>query len=213
MRMQMKLAIGGAITAFVLLVGTAGIVLAQSQTPQGQTPQGQNPSQDPYGNMWQYCTGGPTNGGAGMSMGGYDLLKIADLLKTTPQDITTQRQAGKSLVQIATAKGVSEDELINAIVDPVKERLNLQVKYNYLTQQQADAYLSQFRDRVKTAINDTTPLLNGENGWSGMMGGGMMGNGAFGGMMGGGVTGGGGMMGNGAFGGMMGSGMMGGYTF
>lgn len=210
MGMRMKLTIGAAITAVVLVAGTAGIVLAQTPqgapTPPEQAPQGQSPNQGPSGDMWQYCTGGGANGGAGM-MGGYNLLTVAELLKTTPQDITTQRQAGKSLVQIAAAKGVTEDQLINAIVDPVKERLQLQVKYNYLTQPQADTYLSQYQASVKTAVNDTTPPSNGANGWGGMMGGGMMGNGGQGGMMG--NNGFGGMMGNGTLGG---GGMMGGWN-
>lgn len=144
-------------------------------------------------------------GGFGM-MGGYELGRVAKLLGVTTSDIVTQLRQGKTLVEIATGKA-TEQELIDLLIAPNADQLKLRVKYEYITQEQADYLLGQAIERTKTAIN--TSWSTGSNGQGGFWGpmhggfGGMMGGlggmmGVFGGMMGGfgGPTGGfGGMMG------------------
>ncbi len=44
---------------------------------------------------------------------------VLDLLKINAQDLLAQRQAGKSLLDIATAKGVSEQQLTDALLQPI----------------------------------------------------------------------------------------------
>jgi len=129
------------------------------------------------------------------------LQRVATLLGATPADLTAQLQQGKTLAALAQAKGVAEQTLADMILQPFKDRLALQVKYGYLTQEQADALLQAQQARVKDLIT-ATPGTNAENGFGGCHGSGW---GGPGGMMGTGMTGfgGQGMMGTG------GSGMMG----
>lgn len=156
--------------------------------------------------------------GYGM-MGGYNIDRMAKLLGMTDADLVNQLQQGKTLVQIAQDKGVTEQQLIDTLTAPYKDELQLRVKYQYLTQQQADSLLQQMTDRVKTAINTAWNANNGGYGYGPGYGcggagfGGMMGG--FGGMMGGfgrfgGPTGGTVNPSNGSFGGF-GRGMMGGF--
>ncbi len=149
------------------------------------------------------------------------LQRVATTLGTTSEDIVAQLQKGKTLLQIAQAGNVTEQALTDTLLQPTRDQLSLQVKYGYLTQDQADARLQYEQRRINDLIN-VAPGSNGSNGYGpygGMMGssGGMMGSGGrggFGGMM----NGFGGMM-NGlgefmnGFGSMMGSfgGMMGGF--
>ena len=145
------------------------------------------------------------------------LQRVANLLGTTPVEVTTQLQGGKTLAQLAQAKEVTEQALTDTILQPVKDQLALQVKYGYLTQEEADARLQYEQTRTRELINTgfTSSPEDGYGPWQGRgFGGpgGMMGG--FGGMM----RGLGGMMGGfgdmmGGFGGMMGGfgGMMGGF--
>ncbi len=138
---------------------------------------------------------------------------VAKLLGMTPQEIEAQLEQGKSLVEIASAKGVTEDALVAAIFTPMKEFMQQQVTAGNWTQQQLDAHLKLAEQHVRQLVNAKGVSGNAGCGGAGMMGGtgGMMGN--YGGMMGGGWNRGsanqggffgrGGMMGGG-YGGMMG---------
>jgi hypothetical protein len=121
--------------------------------------------QDGYGMM-----------GAGATMGD-DLEK---LLGIDHADIHAAHVSGKSLVDIAAEKGVSEDKLIQTILNGRKSALDQAVKAGKLTQDSADQMLKFMEANMKTMVE--------AKGMSEMMGaGGMMGQGDaghMGGMMG-----------------------------
>lgn len=127
---------------------------------------------------------------------------LLDLLKISASDLQAQRQAGKSLLDIATAQGVSEDKLIGTLISPIAQ-MHAQMAQN-LSQSNADQMTQAMRDLITKDMRETKygtmtdmRLFGGQGG---MMSGGMMGapqNGT--GMMGGGT-----MNGNGPRG-MMGS--------
>ncbi len=148
----------------------------------------------------------PTPGpGSGFGfMGGVTLQRVASLLGTTTDDVAAQLRQGKTLVQIAQAKNVSEQALTATITQPMKDQLALQTKYGYLTQEQADARLLAHQDRVKAMVNATPGAQGTDGNGSGTCPG--VGLGGPGGMMGS-----GGMMGAGGQGGtgFAGRGMMG----
>ncbi len=199
--MNRKLGILGVLTAVALLVVTfAGSALAAPPTP----------------------TPGPSNYGFGF-LDQVTLQRVATLLGTTSDDVAGQLQQGQTLAQIAQAKNVTSQALTDTLLQPTKDQLDLQVKYGYLTQDQANTTLQNQQTRVNNLINTAVGQYgnNGDNGYGpyggGMMGGsgGMMGPGGFGGMM----NGFGGMMGG--FGGFMNGlgnmmnglgGMMGGFA-
>src|SRR6185503_7499833 len=60
---------------------------------------------------------GPWQGGF-MGMG-HNNQAVIDLLKTNQSDLLKERQAGKSWLEIATAKGVSEQALTDVLLQPM----------------------------------------------------------------------------------------------
>lgn len=101
---------------------------------------------------------------------------VAELLGMTEEEIRAERQAGKSLVQIAAVKKVSEDDLINAMLNAKKDTLANLVADSKLTQAQAELMIANMTARVKTMVEreDVGPAF-GQGGARGMMGQGMRG--------------------------------------
>lgn len=185
------------ILAALLLVGVLGVG-AVSRVMAEETP----PSNEWLQQMWQYCHG--TNGSGGMMgayggmMGGYGMLgagattEVAKLLGISAQDLLTERQSGKSIFQIAQAKGFSEQQVLDAALAPYKDELALRVKYRSITEDQVAQLVKLQEDRLRLAFSATntaptsgTPGAGfGPRGMMGSYGGGMMGG--YGGMMGGG---------------------------
>lgn len=146
----------------VLAIGTAAAVSAQTPTPsQGQPGWG--------------CWGGG-------AYGSYDpatnptLERLADKIGISAADLAQQLKDGKSVLDVAGSK-VSEQDLVNLLVAPQTDMLNLRVKYGYLTQDQANAMQKYLADRAKAQLE--------QKGFAFGWGGGMMGGYAGPGMMGG----------------------------
>lgn len=119
------------VLAGVLVAVLAGTVLAQG--PQGSA---------------NTCGAGRGTGSA--------LDEVSQLTGLTPEQIQEQREAGKSLVQIAATKNVTEEALINAIMAEKKEAVQKLVTAGTITQEQADQRLAFMKERVKQAVNRTT---------------------------------------------------------
>ncbi len=164
---------------------------------------------------------GPWQGGNWSVM--HNNQAVLDLLKTNESDLLKERQAGKSWLDIATTKGVSEQALTDALLQPMTQM------QSWMTQNSPQANDSQMTEWMRQQIAQDlrvtqygtmtdmhvfggsmmNGMMGGSNGFGGMMGNGN-GNYGFGGMMGG-MMNGGMMNGNGMMsGGMMNGGMMGG---
>ncbi len=128
-------------------------------------------------------------------MGGYGMMAqplgmpsgmmgddLEELLGIDHADIHAAHVAGKSLVEIAAEKGVSEDQLIQKLLDGRKTALQQAVEAGKLTQDSADQMLKFMEANIKTMVE--------AKGLSAVPGTGMMGGaqGAPGGMMGQGGT-------------------------
>jgi hypothetical protein len=136
----------GSVIAGVLVLAIAVPTLAAGPTGTGTpTPSATTP---PCGN----CNGAGYGQGFG---GGMDDV-ITRLLGMTEEQIQEQRQAGKSLVQIAATKNVKEDALIKAILADRKTDLDKLVADKKISQAQADLMLTQMNDRIKIMVNRTT---------------------------------------------------------
>lgn len=94
--------------------------------------------------------------------------QVATLLGMTEAQIQAERQAGKSLAQIAASKNVSEDKLIETILGAKKTLIQQAVTDGKLTQAQADTMLQNMQSMVKTMVERTT---TGPASGRGMMGG------------------------------------------
>jgi hypothetical protein len=82
--------------------------------------------------------------------------EVEAVLGMTEAQIQAERLAGKSLVQIADAKGVSAARLQSTILDAKKADLDKLVADGKLTQAQADFAYSRMQTQVPVMINRTT---------------------------------------------------------
>ena len=143
------------ILMLVLAVTLAGTALAQNGTP--PTPNttcqcGGTQDMMPQGGGMR---GGDARGGRGMpAWAGMDDA-AEKLLGMTQADIQAERLAGKSLAELAQAKGVSKDALVKAILDEHKADLAKLVADGKMTQAQADAMVNRMQEQVKLMVERT----------------------------------------------------------
>jgi hypothetical protein len=96
---------------------------------------------------------------------------VAELLDMTQEEVQAERLAGKSLAQIAVEQGVSEQDLIDAMLSAKKDALAELVAGGKLSQAQADLMIQNMADRVKTMVERTdVGPASGRGGARGMMG-------------------------------------------
>ena len=97
---------------------------------------------------------GHRGGGPGMRGFGY-LDAAASYLGMTEAELLAQLTGGKSLADVAKAKGKSVDALVSALVADEKKELDAAVKAGRITQAQADAFLANAKQRFTDAVNRT----------------------------------------------------------
>ncbi len=116
----------------VALVGlfAVGTVFAEEPTPT-PTPGAKGPG---FGPWVRICRGAGILADA-----------VIDLLGMTREEVFEQRAAGKTLSQIANEKGVSDQQVIDAMVSAYKDRLDEAVKNGRITQAQADWLLARMK--------------------------------------------------------------------
>jgi len=109
---------------------------------------------------------GPGMGmGIGRANGGMSGA-TAQLLGISQSDLIAARQSGKSLVQIASEKGISEQKLIESITAQRSAQIDQLVKDGKMTQDQASLCKQQMTERIKANINRTSvgPIRTGTAG-------------------------------------------------
>ena len=117
---KVTIAVGTLLTVGMLTLFTVGTVFAQAPTP--TTPQ------TPLGNAW-----GRVCNGAGVISDA-----ITNLLGMSQEEIYAERSAGKTLSDIAGEKGVTDQQLIDAMLAGKKESIDQALEDGRITQEQAD---------------------------------------------------------------------------
>ena len=141
-----------------------------------------------------------------------DYSSLSNLLGMSSAEIATQLQSGKSIMDIAKTKGISEDQVVAAILTPMKEFMQQQVTAGNWTQAQLDTRFTQADQYLRQMIN--TPGTSNNFAGAGCGGAGAAyNNGTVGGCGYGGMMGGYGTNSGTSYRGMMGGngGMMGGW--
>ncbi len=92
----------------------------------------------------------------GIGRGGMQLSTIATALGMTEADLRTELQAGKSVADVASAKSVSLDTIVNAVVTAEQTRLQQAVTDGKLTQAQADTMLSNLKLTLPSQLQTKT---------------------------------------------------------
>jgi hypothetical protein len=99
--------------------------------------------------------GGGGRDGFGTHFGhvrGVDLGAAATYLGLTQAELRTELESGKTLAEIATAKGKTVSGLKQALSDAVKSDLDAAVKAGKLTQAQADDFLTRVEARLDDVV-------------------------------------------------------------
>ncbi|WP_169239337.1 hypothetical protein [Candidatus Roseilinea sp. NK_OTU-006] len=88
---------------------------------------------------------GAQHWGGGLGRSGAELAAIAQALNMTEAELRTELQAGKSVADVASAKGVALETIVNAVIAERTTALNEAVAAGRLTQAQADAILANLK--------------------------------------------------------------------
>jgi hypothetical protein len=91
-------------------------------------------------------------GGPGLGMLGSDATAVTGLLGLTADELRTLRAEGKSLVEIAAAKGVSEDALVAAVLKAHQDAVSAAVTAGRITKAQADLMLKDAEARIRLMV-------------------------------------------------------------
>jgi hypothetical protein len=160
-RKLLKLGLGSGLVA---VMASAGLAVASPTLAQGVAA--------PAAALAQRG-GGPMGG---MGRGGMQLGTIATALGMTEAELRTELQAGKSVADVATAKSVSLDAVVNAVIAAQTTTLQQAVTDGRLTQAQADTLLSNLKLTLPSHLQTKTVVgMNREfdsgRGGKGMKGG------------------------------------------
>ncbi len=88
---------------------------------------------------------------------GYGMMSdtIANLLGMSQEEIQTERESGKSIVEIAQEKDVAEQALIDGILEAKIERFQEAVTDGYLTQDQADEKMERMDEKMERKLENS----------------------------------------------------------
>lgn len=129
----------------ITLIGLFVVGTAFAQAPTPTTP---TVPQTPWGYAWGRMWGGAT----------VVSDAVTKLLGMTSEQIYTERAAGKTLVDIAKEKGVTDQQLLDAMLAGQKQVIDQAVKDGNLTQAQADWMLERMKAMAPfTLSNPFTP--------------------------------------------------------
>lgn len=132
---KIAISIGVILAVGVLALFTVGSVYAQGPNP--PLPEA------PLGNAW-----GRVCNGAGVVS-----EAIASLLGMTPEELYAERSGGKTLSDLAAEKGITDQQLIDAIVEGRTEAINQALTDGRITQEQADWMLENMETNAPLMID------------------------------------------------------------
>jgi hypothetical protein len=101
--------------------------------------------------------GGPGGRGPGMGHGGAGLDAAATALGITADELRTELQGGSTIAQVAAAKGVDVQTVIDAMVADAKTHLDQEVASGEHTQAEADQKLADITARITDSVNNGMP--------------------------------------------------------
>jgi polyhydroxyalkanoate synthesis regulator phasin len=96
------------------------------------------------------------HGGRGMG-----LDAAATALGMTADELRTELESGQTIAQVADAKGVDVQSVIDAMVAPAKTHLDEEVASGEHTQEEADQKLADLTARITDSVNNGMPERGG----------------------------------------------------
>ncbi len=95
--------------------------------------------------------------GGGMGHGGQGLDAAATALGITADELRTELEAGTTIAQVASDKGVDVQTVIDAMVAQAKTHLDEEVAAGEHTQEEADQKLADMTERITDSVNNGMP--------------------------------------------------------
>ena len=86
---------------------------------------------------------------------------MAGLLGIDAETLRSELVAGKTIAEVATEHGVDPQTVIDALVAEAKTHLDLSVTNGRLTQEEADAKLTEVTERITDRVNNGGPIRQG----------------------------------------------------
>ncbi|HEX5096599.1 MAG TPA: hypothetical protein VFX21_11320 [Acidimicrobiia bacterium] len=90
-------------------------------------------------------------------LAGGALRRAADVIGIEPKALIAELRSGKTIAEVATAKGKAPQAVIDAIVAAGSERINTAHDNHKLTDEQAAALLDKLPGRAEKFVNEWTP--------------------------------------------------------
>ncbi len=78
---------------------------------------------------------------------------ITDFLNLEEAELRAERRDGKTIVEIAEAKGVNEETLVGEVVNFHTERIETSLAEGTMTEEQAEECLDGMEERIETNMN------------------------------------------------------------
>ena len=142
--MSRKIAFAVALVAALTMTALAGAGLAFAQEP---TPPA--PDYVPGCGCGGWGMRGGWGGGRGWGWHGMGLVDaLLELTGMEPAELYAELQEGKTLLEVAEARGVRAEELVKAALDSRAEVLQQRVEAGYLTREQADWMLDHMEEEM-----------------------------------------------------------------
>ena len=91
-------------------------------------------------------------------------LDALEELGLTGEEIRAGFEAGQTLAETAEANGISEDELVDALVAAAMERADAAVESGRVTQEQVDEHLADIEERITERVNTEPGEREGRRG-------------------------------------------------
>ena len=136
------------ITALVAVLAISAVAVVSAQGPQ-------------TGRSWGMMRGGMFGGrGWGMMGGsGESLISVAaEKLDLTVEQLVDELEAGKTIADVAKAKGVELKTIVDGFIAPRAEYLAELVTDGRITQEQADAMLAHMREQAGEHLDEAYPF-------------------------------------------------------
>lgn len=137
--------VAGAVVGAGLLVGSLGLATMDLGVANAATPTTSAPTTAPAANHERH---------PGLRRLRHHEFKVAaDTIGVKPAELRADLKAGQSVADVATAKGVAVDTVVNAVVKDASAKIDQAVTNGKLTQAQADAAKAKLPAQVTKLVN------------------------------------------------------------
>jgi len=143
------------IAAVVGLLAVAGAAVAVAQGPSWTPTQNNGGWVGPWGGLMGPRWGRGPVMGPGWGMRGESLIDVAaEVLQMARTDLIAELQAGKSIAELAEARGIEPQTIVDAFLADRREFLLDLVESGRLTQEQADLMLDHMAEEVTERLDE-----------------------------------------------------------